>query len=352
MKVVTIIGARPQFIKASTISRVISSHDSITEVIIHTGQHFDKNMSDVFFEQMNIPKPNYNLGINGLSHGAMTGQMLEQIEIILIKEKPDFVIVYGDTNSTIAGALAAKKLGIKVAHIEAGLRSYNMSMPEEVNRILTDRISDILFCPTETAVNNLVNEGYNNISCKIVNCGDVMNDAAQYYSSMEERLDIDVPSKFVLATIHRAENTDDLSRLIGILGALKEISKEIEVILPIHPRTQSIINKSGLNIGNIRIIKPVGYLQMIYLLKRAKIVLTDSGGLQKESFFFKKPCLTMRDETEWIELIDNNYNKLVGADREKIFTAYQEQQYDSDYSKNLYGNGDASSVIIEELLNF
>lgn len=352
MKIVTIIGARPQFIKASTISRVISTYDNIKEIIIHTGQHYDENMSDIFFEQMNIPKPDFNLGVNSLSHGAMTGQMLEKIENVLVKEQPDFVIVYGDTNSTFAGALAAKKLGIKVAHIEAGLRSFNLSMPEEVNRILTDRISDILFCPTETAVNNLTKEGYNNIQCKIVKSGDVMYDAAKHYSRLEEKPKLEISSNFVLATIHRAENTNDTSRLKNILDSLIEISKEVEVILPIHPRTSSIIKKTNLETGSIKIIEPVGYLQMIYLLKRAKIVLTDSGGLQKESFFFKKPCLTMRDETEWIELVENKFNTLVGANTYNILEAYRKQDYKLDFSLDLYGDGSASKTIIEELINF
>ena len=349
MKIITIIGARPQFIKAAALSREIAKHDNIKEIIVHTGQHYDSNMSDIFFEQMSIPKPHFNLDINGLGHGAMTGQMLEKIEKVLLSEKPDWVLIYGDTNSTIAGALAAKKLHIKVAHVEAGLRSYNMDMPEEVNRILTDRISDILFCPTDTAIKNLEKEGYNNIDCRIVKSGDIMQDAAIFYTQKEQKPSIDLPKKFILATIHRAENTDEPKRLGAILEALNKIAKETTIILPLHPRTKKIIEDSSFNIQNINIIEPVGYLEMVYMLNRCKLVMTDSGGLQKEAFFFKKPCLTMRDETEWIELIENNFNTLVGAQKDEIINAYKEQNYQLNYNIDLYGGGTAAKKIIEEL---
>ena len=306
-------------------------------------------MSDIFFEQMEIPKPNYNLNINGLGHGAMTGQMLEGIEKILITEKPDWVVVFGDTNSTIAGALAAKKLHIKVAHIEAGLRSFNMSMPEEVNRILTDRISNILFCPTETAINNLKNEGYDNIDCKIVNSGDIMQDAAMFYSKREQSPDIGLPKEFVLATIHRAENTDDPIRLSNILEGLNEIAKDTPIILPLHPRTANIIKNSDFNFQNLTIIEPVGYLEMVYMLKRCKLVMTDSGGLQKEAFFFGKSCITMRDETEWVELVSNGLNTLVGAEKERIKNAFAKQKENLDFTLDLYGKGKAASNIIKYL---
>ncbi len=350
MKITTIIGARPQFIKAAALSREIAKHNDIEEIIIHTGQHFDANMSDIFFEQMEIPKPNYNLDINGLGHGAMTGQMLEKIEEVLIKEKPDWVLIYGDTNSTIAGALAAKKLHIKVAHVEAGLRSFNMNMPEEVNRILTDRISDILFCPTDTAINNLQKEGYDNIDCRIVKSGDIMQDAAIFYSKKEQKPNIEIPKEFILATIHRAENTDDTKRLGAILEALNEIAKETPVILPLHPRTAKIIQNSEFNFENLTIIEPVGYLEMVYMLNKCAMVMTDSGGLQKEAFFFSKPCLTMRDETEWVELIENNFNKLVGADKLKIIETFKNHKFNKDFNVNLYGNGIAANNIITELL--
>jgi UDP-GlcNAc3NAcA epimerase len=279
----------------------------------------------------------------------MTGQMLEKIEEVLIKEKPDWVLIYGDTNSTIAGALAAKKLHIKVAHVEAGLRSFNMDMPEEVNRILTDRISDLLLCPTDTAIENLNKEGYENIDCKIVKSGDIMQDAAIFYSKKEQNPDIEIPKEFILATIHRAENTDDPKRLGAILEALNEIAKETPIILPLHPRTAKIIKNSDFEIQNLSIIEPVGYLEMVYMLNRCKLVMTDSGGLQKEAFFFDKPCLTLRDETEWVELITNNYNKLVGADKNLILDTYKNHKFNLDFNIDLYGNGVAAKNILEAI---
>jgi UDP-GlcNAc3NAcA epimerase len=348
-KIITIIGARPQFIKAAAISREISKCSEINEIIIHTGQHFDANMSDIFFEQMSIPKPDYNLDINSLGHGAMTGQMLEKIETVLIKEKPDIVMVYGDANSTIAGALAAKKLHIKVAHVEAGLRSFNIRMPEEVNRILTDRISDYLFCPTTSAIKNLKNEGFYNFECKIAKSGDVMQDAALFYSGKSKKPNINMSEKYILSTIHRAENTDDPKRLGDIFNALIEISKQTQIILPLHPRTKKIIENKKYEFKNIEIIEPVGYLEMVYLLQNCSLVMTDSGGLQKEAFFFKKPCITLRDETEWVELVDNGFNTIVGADKSKIINAYKKQNYKLNYDINLYGNGKASESIVKVL---
>lgn len=352
IKILTIVGARPQFIKAAAISREISKYSDIQEVIVHTGQHFDKNMSDVFFTEMQIPKPKYNLNINSLSHGAMTGRMLEQIEQVIITEKPDFVLVFGDTNSTIAGALAAKKLHVKVIHIEAGLRSFNIKMPEEVNRILTDRISDILFCPTKKAVENLKNEGFENFNAKIVKSGDVMQDTAIFYTDLAKKPNFDVPSNFVLATIHRAENTDDIERLKNIFSALSTISEDIPVLLPLHPRTKKIIEKNNIFTKNIQIVDPVGYLEIVYLLKNSKLVLTDSGGMQKEAFFFSSPCITLRDETEWVELVENGYNKIVGANTKKIISAFKLLINSTlDFSKDLYGNGKASEVIIKNIIN-
>ena len=352
IKIITIIGARPQFIKAAALSREIANYDNIKEIIVHTGQHFDANMSDIFFEQMSIPKPHYNLDIHGLGHGAMTGQMLEKIEKVLIKEKPNWVLIYGDTNSTIAGALAAKKLHIKVAHVEAGLRSFNMDMPEEVNRILTDRISNILFCPTDTAIKNLKKEGYDNIDTRIVKSGDIMQDAAMFYSKKEQKPNIEIPKEFILATIHRAENTDDPKRLGSILEALNEIAKETPIILPLHPRTAKIIQNSEFKTQNLQITEPVGYLEMVYMLNRCKLVMTDSGGLQKEAFFFTKPCMTMRDETEWVELIDNNFNVLVGADKNIIINTFNNHAFNNSFNINLYGNGVAAKNIISELINY
>jgi len=349
MKIVTILGARPQFIKAGTVSREIIKHN-IEEVIIHTGQHFDKNMSDIFFEEMKIPKPNYNLDINGLSHGSMTGQMLEKIEEILLDENPDWILVYGDTNSTLAGALAGSKLHIKVAHIEAGLRSFNMQMPEEINRILTDRVSNILFCPTDSAIKNLKNEGFENFNCNIVKSGDVMHEGALFYSDFSIKPNIRLKKEFILCTIHRAENTDNEKRLKDIFEALGEIGKNIQIVLPLHPRTKKIIQNSKLNIQNLTIIDPMGYLEMIYLIKYSKIIMTDSGGLQKEAYFFKKSCITLRDETEWIELVDNRFNVLVGANKKKIIAIYENFKFNNDFELNLYGNGKASKIIIEELI--
>tara|TARA_B110000483_G_scaffold96535_1_gene118580 strand:- start:1469 stop:2545 length:1077 start_codon:yes stop_codon:yes gene_type:complete len=352
MKIITIVGARPQFIKAAALSREFLKHNHINEIIVHTGQHFDANMSDVFFEQMEIPKPRYNLDINGLGHGAMTGQMLEKIEKVLITETPEWVLVYGDTNSTIAGALAAKKLHIKVAHVEAGLRSFNMAMPEEINRILTDRISDLLFCPTDSAIENLNKEGYNNLDSTLLKSGDVMQDAALFYSKKAQAPRFLVPEQFILCTIHRAENTDNDKRLSSILSGLNIIAKSNPVILPLHPRTKNIINKGSFDINNLTIVEPLGYLEMVYLIKKSKLVMTDSGGLQKEAFFFKKPCITLRDETEWVELVNGGFNTLVGANEQLIIKAFEKQNYDIDFNINLYGNGTASEFIFKSIIEF
>jgi UDP-GlcNAc3NAcA epimerase len=354
MKIITIVGARPQFIKAAAVSREIALHPNITEKIIHTGQHFDANMSDIFFDEMNIPKPDYNLNINGLNHGAMTGQMMEKIEEVLLNEQPDWVLVYGDTNSTIAGALAARKLHIKVAHVEAGLRSFNMRMPEEINRILTDRISNILFCPTDAAIDNLKKEGYQNIDIQIVKSGDVMQDAAIFYANKSRKPEFDLPKSFALATIHRAENTDDSSRLKSIFDAFSSISHNLPIVLPLHPRTKKIIQNQNITIDSSKLIliDPVGYLEMVFLLKNCQLVMTDSGGLQKEAFFFEKPCITLRDETEWVELVENGFNQTVGAEKNKIVKAFIEQKYDLNFNVNLYGGGKASALIIDSLEKF
>ena len=350
MKILTILGARPQFIKAGSVSREIAKHNEVEEIIVHTGQHYDANMSDIFFEEMKIAKPHYFLGIGGKSHGAMTGQMIEKIEEVCLKEKPDWVMVYGDTNSTLAGALAASKLHIKVAHIEAGLRSFNMKMPEEVNRILTDRISQILFCPTDTAVENLKNEGFDNFDCKVIKSGDVMQDGVMFYKQFSMKPKHDLEDNFMLCTVHRAENTDNKQRLQNIFGALNEIAKEKQVVLPLHPRTKKILEKLKLNIEKLTIIEPVGYLEMVWLIDNCKLVMTDSGGLQKEAFFFEKPCITLRDETEWVELVENGFNVLVGADEKKILESFRNQVFNDDFDIDLYGRGKASQMIIKELI--
>lgn len=364
MRIVTVIGARPQFIKAAVVSREIAKTPGINELIVHTGQHYDANMSDVFFEEMQIPKPHYHLAVGGGTHGAMTGQMLEKIEDVLIKEKPDAVLVYGDTNSTLAGALAAAKLHIPVAHVEAGLRSFNMKMPEEVNRILTDRISQWLFCPTDTAIKNLSKEGFPKGSQNpmVTNVGDVMYDAALFYQKHAKptedvaALIDDLRNGYYLSTIHRAENTDNPQRIQSIFRALLEICKSMPVVLPLHPRTRKIIELSGCELvsktGQLFIIDPVGYFDMITLLSNCRGVFTDSGGVQKEAYFFHKPCITLRDETEWVELVDHGLNTLVGANRERIIAAAQEiKNRNPDYSLALYGTGNAGSSIVNLLMS-
>ena len=350
MKIVTILGARPQFIKAGTVSREIAKYKEIEEIIIHTGQHYDANMSDVFFDEMQIPKPNYFLDINGLGHGAMTGQMLEKIEEVLLEEKPDWVLVYGDTNSTLAGALAASKLHIKVAHVEAGLRSFNMNMPEEINRILTDRISTILFCPTQTAIENLNNEGYKNLDIQVVKNGDVMQDGAMFYRNIALKPKINIKDKYILCTIHRAENTDDEQRLRSIFEALAVLSDDIQIVLPLHPRTKKILKSLEIDTAGLTVIEPIGYLEMVWMINNCDLIMTDSGGLQKEAFFFEKPCITLRDETEWVELVENGFNVLVGADKEKILETYRTQKFNDDFDIDLYGMGKASQKIIQKLI--
>jgi UDP-GlcNAc3NAcA epimerase len=347
MKIVTILGARPQFIKASSLSREVKNHEDVDEIIIHTGQHYDDNMSAVFFEEMKIPKPNYFLCIGGGSHAEMTGKMLIEIETILLKETPDWVVVFGDTNSTLAGALAASKLKIKVAHIEAGLRSYNMSMPEEINRILTDRISSLLFCPTKEAIRNLDQEGFETFDCNIHNVGDIMKEGALYYTNLAKPpLNFNTSSPFNLATVHRAENTDDELKIKSIFNALNLIGAQSRLILPLHPRTKKVIEALDIDTTNIELIAPLGYLEMIWMISNSTKILTDSGGLQKEAFFFSKPCITLREETEWTELIDNNFNTLVGSSKTKIIDAFENHVFNSNYQMNLYGDNQISKSII------
>ena len=354
MKVVTILGARPQFVKAATVSRALTNY-GIDEVIVHTGQHYDQNMSQVFFDEMEIPTPHYNLEVQGLTHGAMTGRMLEKIEEVLIKEKPAYVLVNGDTNSTLAGALAAAKLHIPVAHVEAGLRSFEMKMPEEVNRILTDRISKILFCPTQTAIGNLEKEGFKNLDCDIILSGDVMYDAVRFYqprikshSTVLEKESLG-GKPFVLVTFHRAENTDDPIRLKEICEALNEIQKERLVVLPLHPRSKAYLKSQNMKL-NAQVIDPVGYFDMLALLENCSLVMTDSGGLQKEAYFFNKYCITLRDQTEWTELVQAEVNAIVGADKAKIVAAYHAHKNSKlQAGKSLYGDGNAAGLIARHL---
>ena len=352
MKILTVVGARPQFIKAAVLSRLIAEDPELEEVLVHTGQHFDAAMSDVFFDHMDIHPPNYHLEVNSLSHGAMTGRMLEKIEEVLFVEQPDVVLVYGDTNSTLAGALAAQKLHIPVAHVEAGLRSFNMKMPEEVNRILTDRISTFLFTPTKTAVKHLEAEGFASFNSQVILVGDIMLDAALYYadrSNDKAKIDFEIKDHFILCTLHRAENTDDPRRLSEIVRALNDLHKEMEVVLPLHPRTKKMLEQHGIDL-NVHTIAPLGYFEMITLLKSCSLVMTDSGGLQKEAYFFKKPCLTLRDETEWTELVENGFNALAGADYSQIIRMSREMINKTlDFSMDLYGDGNAGRKILKKL---
>lgn len=350
-KIVTIIGARPQFIKASVVSRELRKENK--EIIIHTGQHYDKNMSDIFFLQLSIPKPDYNLGIGGGTHAYQTGNMMIEIEKILTEEKPDYVLVYGDTNSTLAGALAASKLLIPVIHIEAGLRSFNMHMPEEQNRVLTDHISQILFAPTTEAVENLKKE---NIIDGVYNVGDVMCDSVLYFSKLvshdfELKL---VPiyekkevNKWYLTTIHRAENTMNDNNLAEILRALNDLDNL--VIFPVHPRIRAIIDrlKKENHFDNIYFVEPVDYLTMLYLTKNAVKVITDSGGLQKECYILDVPCITVRDETEWVETLNNGYNVLAKPQYDDLYKKIIHAKIEVSDKKYYYGKGDASLKIAE-----
>jgi len=365
VKIVTIVGARPQFVKAATVSRAIRAHnrecsdDGIVEVMIHTGQHFDENMSQVFFDELDIPHPAYNLDISGGAHGLMTGRMLEHIESVLMDEKPDWVLIYGDTNSTLAGALAASKLNIPIAHVEAGLRSFNMRMPEEINRILSDRVSTLLFCPTEQAVQNLKSEG---LKKGVLKVGDVMYDASLFYrelgqkkSSIMSHYSL-VPKGFVLATCHRAENTDDVVRLGGIVDGLALLAQRTRVIFPLHPRTRKVLLASGLleKLGAVEIVEPVSFIEMVQLEAAATVIVTDSGGVQKEAYFFAVPCITMRDETEWVETVALGANVLVGSDCDAILAAYVNLERDRGWNtdQGLYGDGHASELIISHLLSY
>lgn len=351
-KIVTVVGARPQFIKASPVSRALREA-GISESIIHTGQHSDANMSDVFFHEMEIPKPEYFLGISGLTHGAMTGEMLKRIEEVLLQKKPDAVLVYGDTNSTLAGALAAAKLHIPVAHVEAGLRSFNMRMPEEINRTITDRVSKWLFCPTKTAVQNLESEGYKAPAFEIQNVGDVMFDATMHFKSKakwpQELSQTLRSGPFVLCTLHRQESTDDPTVFSNLLEALTKIAVEIPVVWPVHPRARKTMEARGLRPAGIHMIAPVGYLEMLALLDACSFVATDSGGLQKEAYFFEKPCLTLRTETEWVELVECGANTLCGHNTDRIVSCAKEILSNSTKQKHpaLYGDGTAAKKIAE-----
>ncbi len=348
MKVATIIGARPQFIKAAPISEKINTINSFSEIIIHTGQHFDKKMSDIFFDEMSIPQPNYNLNINQLDYGFMVEMMVKKISPILTEENIDGVLVYGDTNSTLAGSLAAKKLDIPVFHIEAGLRSYDRSMIEENNRIITDHLSTLLFCPSKEAVKNLKKES---LIDGVILSGDVMYDVYKKFSFYKDNLDEDLKkSGYILSTIHRRENINSFEKLSAIFKNLNQINNNQKIIMPLHPHTKQKIEKYKIQ-TNISIIDPVGYISMLSLLNDCEMVITDSGGLQKESYFAKKKCITIRDQTEWVELIDVGTNVL--CQPKNLYHIYNQISKIADnFSKNLYGNGKASTHIIESIIDF
>ncbi|HBX59967.1 MULTISPECIES: non-hydrolyzing UDP-N-acetylglucosamine 2-epimerase [Thalassospira] len=341
IKVVTVVGARPQFVKAATISRAIRQLSDMQEVMIHTGQHFDANMSDIFFQELGIPKPQYSLDVHGGNHGQMTGRMLERIEAVLVEEKPDWVLVYGDTNSTLAGALAAAKLHIPVSHVEAGLRSFNRKMPEEVNRVLTDHVSNILFCPTSAAVQNLRDEG---ITDQVYHVGDVMYDATldaieRFNSEPNSQLVNSLKGiSYTLATIHRAENTNSADNLHEVLDFLRDNSTGMKIVLPLHPRTKAAAEQFGVSLDGIDIIEPVGYLEMAGLIANCTQVFTDSGGLQKEAYFHAKPCTTLRSETEWPETIEAGWNRL-----------WKGPDFSTRKEISEFGDGRAAFAIIEQI---
>ena len=375
MKLVTIIGARPQIIKAAALSRAIRSHyaDQIQEVIVHTGQHYDDNMSQVFFDELEIPQPNYNLHVGSASHGVQTARMIEGIEALLMKEQPDFIVLYGDTNSTLAGTVAAAKIHVPIVHIEAGLRSFNKSMPEEINRIMCDHCSTLLFSPTLAGLENLRREGfpidndgpYTIDNPKVYHCGDIMYDNSLHFAHIaEQKTDIiqrlaltDKP--FILATIHRDSNTDHPERLSAIFMALIQLSKECHIVLPLHPRTAKFM-KSNLDKSlqkqissclNIQIIPPVSFLEMIALERHAQLVVTDSGGVQKEAYFFQKPCIILRPETEWVEIVETGNAILADADENRIMQAWQHFKGNPPtVFPEIFGDGHAAEFMLEQML--
>lgn len=354
LTVLTIVGARPQFIKAAVISRALRDVPDMREVLLHTGQHYDPNMSDVFFTELDIPKPDVYLGVGSASHGKQTAAMIEGIEAAILTHHPDWVLIYGDTNSTLAGAIAAAKLHVPVAHVEAGLRSFNRCMPEEINRIVADRLATLLFCPTETAVRHLAAEG---ITQGVFVTGDVMYDAALFYGEKSQRTSqvltrIGVePGRYALTTVHRAENTDDRSRLAGILAGLARVAQTLPVVLPLHPRTRNILQASRIDIpANLIVLEPVSFLDMLALEQGAALILTDSGGVQKEAYFYHVPCVILRDETEWTELVEAGWNRLAGTDPAVITAAAEAALQSKPHTHPpFYGTGDAGRRILNLL---
>jgi UDP-GlcNAc3NAcA epimerase len=376
MKIITIIGARPQIIKSAAISRAIRNHFSteIKEIIVHTGQHYDENMSEVFFDELSIPRPNYNLNVGSGSHGAQTARMLEGIENIILSEKPDALVVYGDTNSTVAGGLAASKLDVPLVHIEAGLRSFNKKMPEEINRIMCDHVSTLLFSPTAKGIENLEKEGFNLAAVapftidnpKVYHCGDIMYDNSIFFSHVSDQnskilAELGIEGDFILSTIHRNNNTDEPDRLQAIFTALIEIAEEnkIPVVLPLHPRTKKMMElnltpelSAQLTSSQfIRIIPPVSFLDVIALEKNASFIVTDSGGVQKEAFFFEKPCIILRSETEWVEIVENGNAILCDADKNRILNAYKKLANNNHLTyPQLFGDGESAVFICQEIV--
>ena len=375
MKLVTVIGARPQIIKAAALSRAIRNHysDQIQEVIVHTGQHYDDNMSQVFFDELQIPRPAYNLHVGSASHGVQTARMTEGIEALLIKEQPDYIVLYGDTNSTLAGAIAAAKIHVPIVHIEAGLRSYNKSMPEEINRIVCDQCSTLLFSPTLTSVENLKREGfpmdndgpYTIDNPKVFHCGDIMYDNSLYFADIaEEKTDIikrlalsDKP--YILATIHRDANTDHSERLSAIFRSILKLSEECQVVLPLHPRTAKLLKtnldedlqKQVFSCPTIKLIPPVSFLEMIALERHAQLIMTDSGGVQKEAYFFKKPGIILRPETEWVEIVETGNANLADADEMRIMQAWQHFKDNPPTAfPEIFGDGHAAEFMLEKIL--
>ncbi len=351
MKIASVVGVRPQFVKASVVSRELRKRHE--EILIHTGQHYDYEMNKIFFEELCIPEPDYYLGVGSGSHGFQTGEMLRKIEEIFLREKPDLVLTYGDTNSTLAGALAASKLGIKSAHVEAGLRSFDRSMPEEINRILTDHCSDILFCPTQNAVDNLKKEG---IAENVFLTGDVMVDSLFFNKEIAEKKsqilkNLNLNSKeYLVATIHRASNTDNKENLKNIVDALSEANETI--VFPVHPRTEKLLLKYGLYDqlkASVNMIEPLGFLDFIKLMNHAKMILTDSGGVQKEAYILEVPCVTLRENTEWVETIEDGWNILVGSSKEKILEMINDFYPSIQTHGNRFGTGNASYRIVSEI---
>lgn len=351
--IATIVGARPQFIKVAPVSKALAATGTVREVLIHTGQHHDAGMSDVFFDELGIAAPDHHLAIHGGGHGAMTGAMLQKLEPVLESLKPDRVLVYGDTNSTLAGALVAAKLHIPVAHVEAGLRSFNRAMPEEINRVVADQLSDTLFASTQAAVDNLRREGFTQE--RIFPVGDVMYDAALQVAQVASGrsgilADAGVePGRYVLATVHRAENTDDPARLANMVAALDTVAATLPVVLPLHPRTANRMKAAGLAFERVRTIPPVGYLDMVALESQAVLIATDSGGVQKEAFFYRVPCVTLRDETEWVELVELGWNRLASPDAAGLADLILQALGSKGVEANPYGDGAASRAIAEIL---